>query len=198
MADALPTVVLDNGGGSLKAGFAGEARPRAVIPNAVGRAKRGGGLFAGDDAETLVRDPSQLTWLRPAERGVTNDPLVQSLVWERALGGAHLNVPYAGGHALLLSSPAFVPAPLEVRGGGRGGAAAAGAGYGSGRRGGRHSEQGGSVSRVTGPPASHRTRTSPSPTIPPTNPTCPPSNPPSPPRRPRWTSWCLSSSALAR
>lgn len=115
MAAALRTVVLDNGSGSLKAGFAGEARPRAVLPNAVGRAKRGGGLLAGDDAETLVRDPSQLTWLRPAERGMTNDPLVQSLVWERALSGAHLDLPDAGGHALLLSAPAFMPAPLEVR-----------------------------------------------------------------------------------
>ena len=41
MVDAQKTIVIDNGSGFIKAGFAGEDAPRAVFPNIVGRLKKG-------------------------------------------------------------------------------------------------------------------------------------------------------------
>ena len=37
--DSVPGLVIDNGSGMVKAGFAGEDAPRAVFPSVVGRPK---------------------------------------------------------------------------------------------------------------------------------------------------------------
>lgn len=118
-------LVVDNGGYALRAGWAGEAAPRVTIPNAAGRAKRSAALLIADEAESSVRDPSQLSWLRPTERGAVVDPLLQALIWERALGPAHLNVdgdrsaaagsaPDLSSTGLVLTAPAFAPSALEA------------------------------------------------------------------------------------
>ena len=109
-------LVVDNGAYSLKAGWAGEGGPRVVIPNAAGRAKRSANLLIGDEGETMVRDPSQLSWLRPLERGVLVDPLLEGLIWDRAFGPSHLNVDSSsmGTTGLVLSAPPFMPAALEA------------------------------------------------------------------------------------
>jgi actin-related protein len=38
------TVIIDNGSGTVKAGFAGEDAPRAVFPSVVGREKHANGM----------------------------------------------------------------------------------------------------------------------------------------------------------
>ena len=40
MCDEVQALVIDNGSGTIKAGFAGEDAPRAVFPTVVGRPRR--------------------------------------------------------------------------------------------------------------------------------------------------------------
>ena len=47
MTDDVQTVVIDNGSGMMKAGFAGEEAPQAVFPAAVGRPRAGMNAMQG-------------------------------------------------------------------------------------------------------------------------------------------------------
>ena len=38
--DEIPRIVLDNGSGTIKAGFAGEDDPRTCLPNIIGRLRQ--------------------------------------------------------------------------------------------------------------------------------------------------------------
>jgi actin, other eukaryote len=57
--EELSPIVLDNGSGMVKAGFAGDDAPRVVMPSVVGRPKYSAGmigmghksLYVGDDAQ---------------------------------------------------------------------------------------------------------------------------------------------------
>jgi len=57
-----PTVVLDNGGGWLKAGFAGQASPLCVVPNLVAKAKGVPRRFVADQVD-LCEDVQVRTML---------------------------------------------------------------------------------------------------------------------------------------
>jgi actin-like ATPase involved in cell morphogenesis len=50
------------------------------MPNTVGKLRRQGRVLVGDETESLVKDPSQLLFVRPVERGVVVDPHVQAML----------------------------------------------------------------------------------------------------------------------
>ena len=60
MPDAV--VVLDNGAGDLKAGFAGEADLRHVVPHCTARLPKQLRVLTADETEDLVKNKSQLRY----------------------------------------------------------------------------------------------------------------------------------------
>jgi len=57
--DADAALVIDNGSGMVKAGFAGDDAPRAVFPSIVGRPKYKAGMVGMDDKSAFVGDEAQ-------------------------------------------------------------------------------------------------------------------------------------------
>ncbi|EJW05398.1 actin-1 [Edhazardia aedis USNM 41457] len=60
MADESPALVIDNGSGMCKAGFAGDDAPRAVFPSIVGRPKHIGIMVGMGQKESYVGDEAQV------------------------------------------------------------------------------------------------------------------------------------------
>ena len=56
-----------------------------TLPNAVARLKRQARIYVGDETDAVVKDPSQLIFTRPIEKGFVVDTHVQAMVWQRAL-----------------------------------------------------------------------------------------------------------------
>ncbi|GBG92461.1 hypothetical protein CBR_g55542 [Chara braunii] len=100
-------VVLDNGGGSCKVGFAGERNPVKVIPNFVSRAKNAAGrkLFIADQVEGCD-EVQGLAIRRPFDRGYLVNWEVQKDIWEHAFKNI-LKVRPADCVGLVLTEPLF-------------------------------------------------------------------------------------------
>lgn len=105
-------VVIDNGSGTIKAGFAGAERPKLMFPAYVGRPKHErampggkaeGDYFVGDKA-TELRGILRLNY--PTEHGVTMDWKDMQLVWQHAYD--ELNVVQEE-HPVLLTEPPLNP-----------------------------------------------------------------------------------------
>lgn len=127
----MSTVVLDNGGCTLRVGWGGESSPRISMPNCTARLRRQLRVLVGDETLTRVKDPSQLFYVRPVDGGVVTDAACQELIWSRALrasamlasspggGGyaaaARANDAYVGDSSLLLTvAPAAPPSCLAA------------------------------------------------------------------------------------
>lgn len=124
-------VVLDNGGDTIKIGYAGHSKPLHIVPNACARIKRQLRLLVADEVESKIKDHrydlafslyiwetphflthhyfpdiySQLHWIRPIDRGYVTDPAVQEIVWNRILGPNHMNVVPSESSLLLSMQP---------------------------------------------------------------------------------------------
>jgi len=59
MADDAQTVIIDNGSGMVKAGFAGEEAPRAVFPSIVGRPKHDQAMQGSASKSEFIGDEAQ-------------------------------------------------------------------------------------------------------------------------------------------
>ena len=66
MGDSVIPIVIDNGSGMCKAGFAGDDAPKAVFPNIVGRPRMPGIIVGTEQKEVYIGDEAQ------AKRGVLN------------------------------------------------------------------------------------------------------------------------------
>ncbi|KAM9987799.1 hypothetical protein ACTFIZ_003152 [Dictyostelium cf. discoideum] len=71
-------LVIDNGSGMCKAGFAGDDYPRAIFPSIVGHSRHTGDAYVGDEAQ-LKRDI--LTLKYPIERGIITNWDDMERIW---------------------------------------------------------------------------------------------------------------------
>ena len=106
-------LVLDSGGAWLRGGLASGTSPAACIPNTVARLRKQPRIFVGDETVGIVKDPSQLRYTRPIERGFVVDTEVQALIWERLLSVSLSGVIVPSETTLVLSVPPFLPSVLE-------------------------------------------------------------------------------------
>jgi actin-related protein 6 len=108
-------VVIDNGGGLLKAGFGGDEDPIAVVPNCIakspGTSANSKKWLAADQLQAQDVDVTGMTLRRPIDRGYLINTEVQREVWERVLRSL-LQVDPTNS-SLLLVEPQFNPPGLQ-------------------------------------------------------------------------------------
>uniref|UniRef100_A0ACD5VQC4 Uncharacterized protein n=1 Tax=Avena sativa TaxID=4498 RepID=A0ACD5VQC4_AVESA len=109
------SVVLDNGGGLLKAGFGGDKDPIAVVPNCIAKSPGSNTnskkWLAADQLQAQDIDVTGMTLRRPIDRGYLINTEVQREVWERVLRNL-LQVDPTNS-SLLLVEPQFNPPGLQ-------------------------------------------------------------------------------------
>jgi len=101
------TVVIDNGGGLIKAGFASEESPRVTAPNCTAKIKNALQTLVAEETEAAVRNSSQLLYLRPCDRGYLVNWPCESEVWRRMLGRQFLDVSHPSDNSVLVTVPPF-------------------------------------------------------------------------------------------
>jgi len=86
------TVVLDNGGNTLKAGFADEDEPILICPNLTFKSKgEGGGRYQTGDALSTTSEILSLTLRRPFDKGYLVNLELQREIWSRVFK-THLKI----------------------------------------------------------------------------------------------------------
>jgi len=86
MGDNIQPIVIDNGSGSIKAGFAGDDAPRVVFPSIVGRPRHTGLIIAGLKDRFLGNEAQSirglLTLKYPIEHGVVTNWDDMEAIWQ--------------------------------------------------------------------------------------------------------------------
>mmetsp|Transcript_49952 Transcript_49952/g.116998 ORF Transcript_49952/g.116998 Transcript_49952/m.116998 type:complete len:454 (-) Transcript_49952:158-1519(-) len=105
-------VVLDNGGHTCKAGFAGEAEPKRIVPNLIARSKAERKTYVGDQFDSCA-DFSGLQYKLSLEKGYPVNWETQVDVWTRIFGKDVLavNTPDC---RLMLSMPPLCPSAIQA------------------------------------------------------------------------------------
>ncbi|KAK4481180.1 hypothetical protein RD792_012061 [Penstemon davidsonii] len=105
-------VVLDNGGGLIKAGIGGERDPTYVVPNCTARPPSSKKWLLGDQLLSPTEDLTSATLRRPFDRGHLINPELQSSLWAHLFSSSHLNI-HPPSSSLLLTQPLFTLPSIE-------------------------------------------------------------------------------------
>ncbi|KAA8535125.1 hypothetical protein F0562_030128 [Nyssa sinensis] len=98
-------VVLDNGGGLIKAGIGGEREPAAVVPNCLGRPLSSKKWLIADQLHSPGEDLTSAAVRRPFDRGYLINPDLQRDVWAHLFSNTLRINPSLS--SLLLVEPLF-------------------------------------------------------------------------------------------
>lgn len=104
-------VVIDNGGGLVKAGLGGDRDPLAVVPNCAARPAAGKRWLLADQLLSASDDLTSAALRRPLDRGYLLHPDLQKDLWHRLLKSLLRLHPSAS--SLLLVEPLFNPPSLQ-------------------------------------------------------------------------------------
>ena len=109
--DSIP-IVIDNGSGISKSGFAGEDSPRSVIPSVVGRPRYESVITAMAEKDSYIGDEAQkkrgmLSLKHPIEHGYVNDWEDMEKLWNQIFYNELRVAPEE--HAVLLTDPPLNP-----------------------------------------------------------------------------------------
>ncbi|TNJ29833.1 actin [Giardia muris] len=108
MSEDVPAVIIDNGSGMCKAGFAGDDAPRAVFPTVVGRPKRDTLLVGSTHKEEYIGDEALakrgvLKLSYPIEQGQIKDWDMMEKLWHHCYFNELRTQP--SDHPVLLTEP---------------------------------------------------------------------------------------------
>ncbi|CAI9100825.1 OLC1v1038004C1 [Oldenlandia corymbosa var. corymbosa] len=98
-------VVLDNGGGLIKAGIGGEMDPVCVVPNCTARPLASKKWLLADQLLSPTEDLTSATIRRPFDRGYLTNPDLQSTIWAHVFNNLLKVTPSQC--SLLLTEPLF-------------------------------------------------------------------------------------------
>ena len=113
----MKAIVIDNGGCTIKAGYAGQANPRKRVPNALARGKRDKKLYVGD--KIMSSHVAEYILTRPSQRGLVLDWECQKIIWENSLftrdkSGSSFNVlPDAPNLTVVVTTAACTPQSVK-------------------------------------------------------------------------------------
>ena len=109
-------LVLDNGGHTVKAGYAGTDEPSFVVPNCFARPKNNLTKIVADETEDFRTSGifSNLRYTRPFERGFLTNWGAQADVWNRLFSPKFLDVDPAC-TTLLVTEPCMNLTPLKAQ-----------------------------------------------------------------------------------
>lgn len=107
-------VVIDNGSGSIKAGFAGDTTPKSVFANYVGRPKHRRVMAGALEGDAFIGPKAQdyrglMSIQYPMEHGIVTNWTDMEAVWQYCYSAAQLDT-YPNEHPVLLTE-----APLNPR-----------------------------------------------------------------------------------
>uniref|UniRef100_A0A251TSI6 Actin-related protein 6 n=2 Tax=Helianthus annuus TaxID=4232 RepID=A0A251TSI6_HELAN len=104
-------VVLDNGAGQIKAGFAGERDPTTIVPNCTARPLSSKKFLIADQLLSPSEDLTSAVLRRPFDRGYLINPDLQSSIWSHIFSSLLHITPSSS--SLLLTEPLFNLASIQ-------------------------------------------------------------------------------------
>ena len=100
-------IVIDNGSGTVKAGFAGDQVPKCIFPNFIGRPKHVRVMAGGLEGDTFIGRKAEehrglLTLKYPMEHGIVTDWNEMERIWQHIFSKEQLQT-FPEEHPILLT-----------------------------------------------------------------------------------------------